>query len=55
MVKEEHCKGHLEQHPHINEYRKEQGVEEYDELTSGWRQLILRKNPPGPTSARQAA
>ena len=50
MVQEDHCKGHFEPRTiTINEYRKEQGVEEYDELTSGWRQLILKKKSAGPT------
>ncbi|MDP2760588.1 MAG: hypothetical protein Q8O64_09330 [Sideroxyarcus sp.] len=33
----------------IDEYRKEQGVEEYDELARGWRQLILKKKSSGPS------
>ena len=50
MVQEDHCKGHFEPRTiTINEYRKEQGVEEYDELASGWRQLILKKKSAGPT------
>ncbi len=49
LVKEEHCKGHLEQRNlTIDEYRKEQGVEVYDELARGWRQLILKKKSSGP-------
>ena len=50
MVQEDHCKGHLEPRTiTINDYRKEQGVEEYDELAAGWRQLILKKKSAGPT------
>ena len=50
LVKEEHCLGHQEPRSlTIDEYRKEQGVEEYDELARGWRQLILKKKSSGPS------
>jgi len=50
LVKEEHCLGHQEpRRLTIAEYRKEQGLEEYDELSRGWRQLILKKKSAGPT------
>ena len=50
MVKEEHCLGHFEPRTlTINEYRKEQGVEEYDEHGKGWRQLVLKKKSSGPS------
>ena len=50
MVQEDHCKGHFEPRTiTINDYRKEQGVEEYDEFAAGWRQLILKKKSAGPT------
>lgn len=49
LVKEDHCRGHDEDRTlTINEYRKEQGIEEYDELARGWRQLILKKKSSGP-------
>ena len=49
LVKEEHCLGHNEAREIIiDEYRREQGVEEYDELARGWRQLILKKKSSGP-------
>jgi len=49
LVKEDHCKGHeVARTLTINEYRKEQGVEEFDELARGWRQLILKKKSTGP-------
>jgi uncharacterized protein len=49
LVKEEHCKGHeVARSLTIDEYRKEQGVEEYDELARGWRQLVLKKKSAGP-------
>ncbi|MCR4297435.1 MAG: YkgJ family cysteine cluster protein [Gallionella sp.] len=50
LVKEDHCLGHQEPRSlTIDEYRKEQGVEEYDELARGWRQLILKKKSSGPS------
>jgi len=49
LVKEDHCKGHeVDRKLSIADYRKEQGVEEYDELARGWRQLILKKKSSGP-------
>jgi uncharacterized protein len=49
IVKESHCKGHeVDRRVTIADYRKEQGVEEYDELTRGWRQLVLKKKSAGP-------
>jgi Fe-S-cluster containining protein len=50
LVKEAHCFGHKEPRQiTIDEYRKEQGLAEYDELARGWRQLILKKKSSGPT------
>jgi hypothetical protein len=50
LVKEAHCLGHSEPRElSIDEYRREQGVEEYDELARGWRQLILKKKSSGPS------
>lgn len=49
LVKEDHCKGHeVDRKLTVGEYRKEQGVEEYDELARGWRQLVLKKKSSGP-------
>jgi Fe-S-cluster containining protein len=49
LVKEDHCKGHeVERRLTIADYRKEQGVAEYDELARGWRQLVLKKKSAGP-------
>jgi hypothetical protein len=49
LVKEPHCHGHQEPRSiSIDDYRKEQGVEGYDELGRGWRQLILKKKSSGP-------
>jgi uncharacterized protein len=48
IVKEDHCKGHeVNRTLTISEYRKEQGLEDYDELARGWRQLILKKKSSG--------
>lgn len=50
LVKEDHCKGHLEERPlTIDEYRNEQGLDDYDTLGRGWRQLVLKKKSSGPT------
>ncbi|MFH1871203.1 MAG: YkgJ family cysteine cluster protein [Pseudomonadota bacterium] len=50
IVKEDHCKGHEVNRPiTIADYRKEQGLEEYDELARGWRQLVLKKKSSGPS------
>jgi len=50
LIKEEHCKGHDEdQIQTIGEYRKDQGVEIYDDLNHEWYQIILKKKSTGPT------
>lgn len=50
IVKEDHCKGHeVNRRITIADYRKEQGLEEYDDLARGWRQLVLKKKSSGPT------
>jgi uncharacterized protein len=50
LVKEPHCLGHAEPRAiTIADYRREQGLPEYDELARGWRQLILKKKSSGPT------
>jgi hypothetical protein len=49
MVQEDHCKGHFEEREiTIRDYRKEQGLEDYDDHGSGWRQLILKMKSAGP-------
>ncbi|QKK11079.1 MAG: YkgJ family cysteine cluster protein [Pseudomonadota bacterium] len=49
VVKEEHCKGHEEDNElTIDEYREEQGLDEYDAHSLGWRELILKKKSAGP-------
>ena len=50
MVEEEHCLGHKEDREQtVAEYRQEQGLEDYDKYTRGWRQLILKKKSAGPS------
>ena len=50
LVKESHCLGHNEPRTlTIDQYRQEQGVDQYDELARGWRQLILKKKSSGPS------
>jgi len=50
LVKEDHCKGHeVARTLTIGAYRKEQGVDLYDEMARGWRQLVLKKKSSGPT------
>lgn len=50
LVQESHCKGHLEPRSlTVDEYRQEQGLDDYDEHGRAWRQLILKKKSAGPT------
>lgn len=50
LVREDHCHGHLEDREiSIKDYRKEQGLEEYDEHGRGWRQLVLKMKSAGPS------
>jgi Fe-S-cluster containining protein len=50
LVKEDHCQGHaVARTLSIDDYRREQGVDQYDELARGWRQLILKKKSSGPS------
>jgi len=50
LVKEAHCHGHAEPRTiTIADYRKEQGLPEYDDLARGWRQLVLKKKSSGPS------
>ncbi|MDJ0806024.1 MAG: YkgJ family cysteine cluster protein [Gammaproteobacteria bacterium] len=53
LVKEDHCKGHEEDRMiSISDYRKEQEVEQYDQLNLDFMQLILKKKSAGPTIGR---
>ncbi|GMR19850.1 MAG: YkgJ family cysteine cluster protein [Gammaproteobacteria bacterium] len=50
LVEEEHCLGHQEDRTlTVDEYRREQEVEDYDTLSRDWRQLILKKKSAGPS------
>lgn len=50
VVREDGCLGHREPRVQtIREYRREQGVDEYDEVNRGWRQIVLKKRSSGPT------
>jgi len=50
MIKEPHCKGHDEDRLiTIADYRKEQAVEEMDDLNRDWYRIILKKKSTGPT------
>lgn len=49
LVKEDHCHGHFEDRKlTIDEYRREQGLEEYDAKGRLWRQQILKVKSAGP-------
>ena len=49
MVREAHCLGHFEDKVQtIEEYRHEQGVDEYDRKAHAWRQLVVKRKSAGP-------
>jgi len=49
LISEGHCKGHDEPHSiSLREYRKQQGVVEYDDHNRAWYELILKKRSAGP-------
>ncbi len=56
IVKEDHCKGHDEPRTlTVAEYRREQGIEKYDEMNYEWRDIILKKRSSGPTVGKPSA
>ena len=56
LVKEDHCKGHEEpRRLTVRQYRKEQGLEKYDEMNREWRDIILKKRSSGPTVGAPSA
>lgn len=56
MVKEEHCLGHNEPRKlTVREYRKEQGVEKYDDMNRDWLDIIVKKRSSGPTVGAPSA
>ena len=49
VVKEDHCLGHYEiQTQTVREYRRDQGLEPYDEANREWRRIVLKKRSGGP-------
>lgn len=49
MIHEDHCKGHLEDREFtVQEYRENQGCEEFDVHNREWYELILKKKSGGP-------
>ncbi len=49
LVTDDYCHGHFEDRKlTIDEYRQQQGLEDYDELGRPWRQLILKVKSAGP-------
>jgi Fe-S-cluster containining protein len=53
LVREEHCKGHEEAREiSIDDYRREQGCEEFDLRNRDWYRLILKKKSAGPGVGR---
>jgi len=48
MVKEDHCKGHLEdKHWTVREWRADQGTDVRDEINRGWMELVMRRKSHG--------
>ncbi|MEJ2608737.1 MAG: YkgJ family cysteine cluster protein [Candidatus Thiodiazotropha sp.] len=53
LIREDHCKGHEEEREvSIDDYRKEQQVEVYDQINREWLQLMLKKKSTGPSIGR---
>jgi len=49
MIKEPHCLGHeLGTERTVGEWLEEQGIPPYDEVNSGWTELILKRKSLGP-------
>jgi uncharacterized protein len=56
VVKEDHCLGHFEPKVQtVRDYRREQGIEPYDQANREWRQIVLKKRSAGPTIGRPSA
>ncbi|HAI68905.1 MAG TPA: 50S rRNA methyltransferase [Gammaproteobacteria bacterium] len=48
LIKEEHCLGHNEPHTlTVDQFRQDQGVDQYDVINHEWRQIILKKRSGG--------
>ncbi|MCU7853405.1 MAG: YkgJ family cysteine cluster protein [Candidatus Thiodiazotropha sp. (ex Monitilora ramsayi)] len=53
LIKEDHCKGHEEDREvSVDDYRREQEVEIYDQINRDWLQLMLKKKSAGPSIGR---
>ena len=53
LIREDHCKGHEEDREiSIDDYRREQKVEIYDQINREWLQLMLKKKSAGPAIGR---
>lgn len=53
VVRESHCLGHAEPvEQTIREYRRSQGLDEYEEIDREWRRIVLKKRSGGPTVGR---
>ena len=49
LIKEDHCKGHLEDHVQtVQEFREDQGVVDYDDYNREWYVIVLKKRSTGP-------
>lgn len=56
VVKEPHCKGHDEPRTTtVADYRREQGLEQYDAMNREWRDIVLKKRSSGPTVGKPSA
>jgi len=56
LVKETHCRGHEESREvTLRDYRREQGVDDYDGFNRAWYELILKKRSGGPAVGRPNA
>ena len=56
VVKESHCKGHEEPRTiTVRQYRREQGIEKYDEMNREWRDIVLKKRSSGATVGKPSA
>jgi Fe-S-cluster containining protein len=56
VVKEPHCLGHQEPVKQtVGEYRKNQGIDKYDEMNREWRDIVLKKRSSGPTVGKPSS
>jgi hypothetical protein len=53
LIQEDHCQGHTESREiSIQDYRAEQGCEDFDVMNREWYQLVLKKKSAGPAVGR---